>query len=133
MNYTRNIINESTFKEFILKVEYLPIKEKEVNFRFSNNLFLLEKRILKIENQLNEQVFPYGIKSIIPKNLEEEKTQLISKNNPFIYIIKGNIIDKGERFLLEFKSVEYLLDKGVEYSIYLESENNQSNKLTFKY
>ena len=133
MDYIRNITNESTSKEFVLKIEFLPKKQEKIDFKFSNNLHLLEKRILKIESESNQIIFPYSIKSIIPKSLDDVTNVIISPKKPFVYFVKGGIIDKDDKFLLDFKSVEYLLDKGVRYYIFLESENNVSNKIIFEY
>ena len=115
-----------------MKVEYLPKDKEELEFKFSNNLYQLEKRILKVKNEFNGLVNPYSIKSIIPKKLSNEE-KIISEKSPFVYYIEADIIDKRDKVLLEFKSVEYLLDKSIKYFILLESENEESNKLSFTF
>ncbi len=132
IDYIRIITDESTLEKVILKVEYLPKDKEELDFKFSNNLYQLEKRILKVKNEFNKLINPYGIKSMIPKKLSNQEKR-ISKKCPFVYYIEADIIDKGDKVLLEFKSVEYLLNKSIKYFILLESENAKSNKLSFTF
>lgn len=130
MKYKIEIKNKSTQDKFILEVSYSPKEDETVEFKFSNNLHLLEKNLLKIldgENLLH----PDAIISIRPKKMHEERIS-ISGDKPFVYIIQGSLIKEPPFIRLKLLSVEYLLEPEKEYIIELGRDNDISNQEVLK-
>jgi hypothetical protein len=130
MKYKREIRNKSTQDKFILEVSYIPIKDETLEFKFSNNLYLLEKKLLKIidgENILH----PDAIISITPKKMYK-KSVSISNNKPFVYVIKGSFLKENQFIRLKLPSVEYILEIGKEYNIEIGKDNDISNREILK-
>jgi len=116
---------------FIIEMKISPIGKEKEKFKFSNSMYLLEKNLLKIMDNKENTLYPDTIISIRPREIKTTET-IISKDTPFIYLIKGKIENEGDYKRISLPSVQYLLKKGEEYLVELNNNDIISNRIILK-
>ena len=121
--------NESIFKVDLI---YQPIEEKEIDFTFGNSSKSLERNDLEFIDSDFNLVQPVGVMVINPMKREKVK-KVISKENPFIYEITGEINYHQDNVHIKLVSAEYLLKKDKKYYMQLRYKGELSEKIEIQF
>lgn len=122
-------IEEIKFEsEFVLKINFFTNEAHESCFEFGNHAGGFERNCLHIEDSFQNELHPYEILYIKPKDKGFKTTTNISSNKSFQYQIKGNIKEVDNKILIEFKSISWLINKGEIYYLSIKFRNAESKK-----
>lgn len=115
-NLTLHITDHSTKKKFELHLSHKQKSEESISIVFGNNSGSLERARLDFFDNSKKVVEPIGYTMITPAAIEKTEVT-ISKHEPFVYIVQGELLDLGDKVHLKLKSIEYLFIKGEKYSV----------------
>ena len=131
MEFEAKLENQSTNNEFIIAIRYYPVKES-FDFKFGNASKGLERKDLVFKNEDGVVLAPYSMSYINARSIEKDSVK-ITKDSPYIYKVTGSIESKKDKVLIKMASVEYLLEKGKNYAVYLEYLGEKSNNLLLNF
>lgn len=126
------IVNKTNGSNFHIDLIYEPEENNEIDFGFGNSSNSIERDDLEFldANHLVIKPVGYTIKNPIKR---EKKRIKISKTNPFIYEVKGEIVFYEEKVHLKLISAEYLLEKNKQYYIQLVYKDKVSEKIEIQF
>lgn len=115
-NLTAHITNYSNEKKFELHITYKPKSKAPVSLVFGNNSGSLERTRLDFFDKNNVIIQPIGYTMINP--VSSDKSEItVSNQEPFVYIVQGDLLDLSDKVHLKLKSVEYLFIKSERYYV----------------
>lgn len=131
-NFIVKLKNKSNEDKLHIQLLYEPKENKEITFRFGNSSKSLERKDLIFYDENLKILNPIEVMILTPKKYEKEEYKL-SKNNPFVYDIVGEVDKTKNDVIIKLVSTTYLLKKGKKYYLELLYHNERSNRVEIKF
>lgn len=131
-NFKVELENKSESNNFRVDLIYKPSEENEIDFSFGNSSKSIERNDLEFLDSEFNLIKPVGQTIVNPIKREKMKMK-ISKEKPFVYIIKGEVNYHQLKVHVKLTSAEYLLEKGKNYYLQLRYKGKVSEKIQIEF